>query len=54
VTRRRTPGGAGPGPVREQTERFARRLEVDRTRLAQWQPAGGAGSGGIGGTAGSA
>ena len=38
VTRRRTPGGAGPGPVAEQTERFARRLEVDRTRLAQWRP----------------
>jgi len=38
VTRRRTPGGAGPGPVGEQSERFARRLEVDRTRLAQWRP----------------
>jgi len=36
VTRRRTPGGAGPGPVREQTERFTRRREVDRTRLAHW------------------
>jgi argininosuccinate lyase len=36
VTRRSTPGGAGPGPVAEQTERFARRLEVDRTRLGQW------------------
>jgi len=41
VTRRRTPGGAGPEPVREQKERFARRLEVDRTRLAQWRPQGG-------------
>jgi argininosuccinate lyase len=41
VTRRRTPGGAGPGPVREQSERFARRVEVDRTRLAQWRPQGG-------------
>jgi argininosuccinate lyase len=40
VTRRRTPGGAGPGPVGEQTERFARRREVDRTRLAQWRPGG--------------
>jgi argininosuccinate lyase len=40
VTRRRTPGGAGPAPVLEQAERFARRLEVDRTRLAQWRPAG--------------
>ncbi len=38
VTRRRTPGGAGPGPVAEQSERFARRREVDRTRLAQWRP----------------
>jgi argininosuccinate lyase len=36
VTRRRTPGGAGPGPVADQTERFDRRREVDRTRLAQW------------------
>jgi argininosuccinate lyase len=36
VTRRRTPGGAGPGPVAEQMERFDRRREVDRTRLAQW------------------
>jgi argininosuccinate lyase len=42
VTRRRTPGGAGPGPVAEQAERFARRLEVDRTRLAQWRPQGAA------------
>jgi argininosuccinate lyase len=48
VTRRRTPGGAGPGPVGEQTERFARRREVDRTRLAQWRPPGG-GAGGSGG-----
>ncbi|HWE66695.1 MAG TPA: argininosuccinate lyase [Acidimicrobiales bacterium] len=39
VTRRRTPGGAGPGPVAEQTERFDRRREVDRTRLAHWSPA---------------
>ena len=36
VTRRSTPGGAGPVPVAEQAERFARRREVDRTRLAQW------------------
>ncbi len=42
VTRRRTPGGAGPGPVSEQAERFARRREVDRTRLAQWRPHGAA------------
>ena len=40
VTRRRTPGGAGPGPVAEQAERFVRRREVDRTRLAQWRPQG--------------
>ena len=40
VTRRRTPGGAGPGPVAEQSERFVRRREVDRTRLAQWRPPG--------------
>jgi argininosuccinate lyase len=43
VTRRSTPGGAGPGPVAEQSERFARRLEVDRTRLAQWSDASGSG-----------
>jgi argininosuccinate lyase len=36
VTRRSTPGGAGPGPMVEQAERFTRRLEVDRTRLAAW------------------
>ncbi|HEY1829548.1 MAG TPA: argininosuccinate lyase [Acidimicrobiales bacterium] len=36
VTRRSTPGGAGPVAVAEQAERFARRLEVDRTRVAQW------------------
>jgi argininosuccinate lyase len=36
VSRRRTPGSAGPAAVREQTERFVRRREVDRTRLAQW------------------
>jgi argininosuccinate lyase len=34
VTRRTTPGGAGPGPVAEQVERFVRRLDVDRSRLA--------------------
>ncbi len=39
VTRRSTPGGAGPGPVAEQSERFARRREVDRTRLAVWSDA---------------
>jgi argininosuccinate lyase len=34
VTRRSTPGGAGPGPMRLQFERFARRLELDGERLA--------------------
>jgi argininosuccinate lyase len=34
VSRRTTPGGAGPVPVAEQTERFVRRLDVDRSRLA--------------------
>ena len=40
VTRRRTPGGAGPGPVAEQAERFARRREVDRTAAGPVAPAG--------------
>jgi argininosuccinate lyase len=34
VGRRTTPGGAGPLPLGEQTERFVRRLDVDRSRLA--------------------
>ncbi|HEX4082010.1 MAG TPA: argininosuccinate lyase [Acidimicrobiales bacterium] len=33
VTRRTTPGGAGPGPVAEQLHRFTRRLDIDRSRL---------------------
>jgi argininosuccinate lyase len=33
VTRRTTPGGAGPGPVAEQLRRFTRRLDIDRSRL---------------------
>ena len=33
VTRRTTPGGAGPGPVAVQLERFAARLAADRGRL---------------------
>jgi argininosuccinate lyase len=41
VTRRSTPGGAGPGPVAVQMERFERRRAVDRTRLAQWSSVGG-------------
>ncbi|MEA2827597.1 MAG: argininosuccinate lyase [Actinomycetota bacterium] len=35
VTRRTTPGGAGPGPVAEQLRRFRSRLEVDGERLAR-------------------
>jgi argininosuccinate lyase len=34
VTRRTTPGGAGPGPVVEQLARFGRRLDVDRARVS--------------------
>ncbi len=34
VTRRTSPGGAGPGPVSLQMERFSRRLGVDRSRIA--------------------
>jgi len=34
VSRRTTPGGAGSAAVAEQLERFARRLDVDRTRLS--------------------
>ena len=34
VTRRTSPGGAGPGPVVAQLERFTRRVGVDRSRLA--------------------
>ena len=34
VTRRTTPGGAGPGPVTEQLARFGRRLDVDRSRVS--------------------
>lgn len=34
VTRRTTPGGAGPKPVADQMSRFQRRLTLDRERLA--------------------
>jgi argininosuccinate lyase len=34
VARRTTAGGAGPGPVAEQLERFHRRLELDAARLS--------------------
>jgi argininosuccinate lyase len=33
VTRRTTPGGAGPGPVATQQERFRHRLELDTERV---------------------
>jgi hypothetical protein len=33
VTRRTTPGGAGPAPVAVQLERFAAQLDADRTRV---------------------
>ena len=33
VTRRTSPGGAGPGPVAVQLQRFGRRLDVDRARV---------------------
>jgi argininosuccinate lyase len=33
VTRRTTPGGAGPGPVAVQRESFRARLALDRERL---------------------
>jgi len=33
VTRRTTPGGAGPGPVQVQLDRFVRRLQRDRERI---------------------
>jgi argininosuccinate lyase len=33
VTRRTTPGGAGPGPVAVQMDRFQSRLADDRQRL---------------------
>jgi argininosuccinate lyase len=34
VTRRTTRGGAGPGPVAEQLERFRARLALDAERVA--------------------
>jgi argininosuccinate lyase len=34
VTRRTSPGGAGPGPVAVQTERFGHRMELDHERVA--------------------
>ncbi|MHB8504224.1 MAG: argininosuccinate lyase [Acidimicrobiales bacterium] len=46
VTRRTTPGGAGPGPVADQLARFAGVVAAQRRRL---EPAGGGGAGGGGG-----
>jgi argininosuccinate lyase len=37
VTRRTTPGGAGPGPVATQLDRFRARLALDEARLASDQ-----------------
>jgi argininosuccinate lyase len=45
VTRRITPGGAGPGPVAEQLGRFQERLALDRERVQRLVAlAGGAGA----------
>jgi argininosuccinate lyase len=41
VARRTTAGGAGPGPVAEQRERFRRRLELDEARLSAMTGPGG-------------
>ena len=35
VSRRTTPGGAGPAPLVRQFEQFGRRLDVDRSRLSR-------------------
>ncbi len=40
VTRRTTPGGAGPVPVADQLGRFTRRLDVDRSRLTPHRTGG--------------
>lgn len=45
VTRRTTPGGAGPGPVAEQMKRFSHRLDVDHQRLERVVAHVGAGQG---------
>jgi argininosuccinate lyase len=37
VTRRTSPGGAGPGPLTVQLERFRQRLELDSQRVARAQ-----------------
>jgi argininosuccinate lyase len=41
VTRRTTPGGAGPGPVERQLDRFVLRLQADKSRVPKPEhPAG--------------
>jgi len=40
VTRRTTPGGAGPGPVAEQARRFAAQLRADAERFGAPRPGG--------------
>ena len=45
VTRRSTPGGAGPGPMVQQLERFTHRLELDRERLASARQSAARGAG---------
>jgi argininosuccinate lyase len=52
VTRRTTPGGAGPVPVADELTRFTRRLGVDRARLEVLAGGGPGGAGGAGGPAG--
>jgi argininosuccinate lyase len=58
VTRRTSPGGAGPGPVAEQLARFTHRLDVDRERLqgvtARIEMAASASSAGTGSSSGAA
>jgi argininosuccinate lyase len=38
VTRRTTPGGAGPGPVADQMQRYRRRLEEQRALIGRHEP----------------
>ncbi len=56
VTRRTSPGGAGPKPVAVQMERFRHRLELDRQRVSHAAAAahvvGGGGRGAAGGAGG--
>ncbi len=43
VTRRSTPGGAGPGPVAEQLARFRKRLDLEADRVRSGERAGAGG-----------